>query len=108
LSTVCSTDKQITFVADIDFDQMRLLARHVLSELREAQGDPSVQDPEDPMTEVKTQRRTSTGPVKVPRLNADIWKSLLAAHDGNASAAQTAMDRLLKGEADRLREAKGK
>jgi hypothetical protein len=102
------SDKQITFVADIDFDEMRSLARYVLGELRKARTDLPLQDPEDPMIEVVSQRKNpGSPPVKVPRLNTDIWRHLVDAHDGNAGAAKTTLDRLVKGEADRLRKAKG-
>lgn len=97
-------DKQITFVADIDFDEMRSLARHILGELRKARADIPLQDQEDPMLEVDFQLKNPVvPPVKVPRLNPDIWKHFVDAHDGNADAAKTAMDRLLKGKADELR-----
>jgi hypothetical protein len=39
---------------------------------------------------------------KVPRLNRDIWERLLDAHGGDANKAKTALDRLVKREADRL------
>jgi hypothetical protein len=100
------SDKQITFVADMDFDEMRSLARYVLGELRKARADLPLQDPEDPMIEVESQREKSGSlPVKVPRLNPDIWSHLVDAHDGNAGAARTTLDRLVKREADRIRKA---
>jgi hypothetical protein len=94
---------QITFVADVNFAEMRSLARHVLNVLREQQSDLNLRDPEDPMAEIEAQL---TAPKKfsskVPHLNRDIWKRLLDAHDGDADKAKTALDRLVKREAERL------
>ncbi|MEY9405526.1 hypothetical protein ABIF65_011657 [Bradyrhizobium japonicum] len=96
-------DKQITFVADVDFDEMRSLARHVLSVLREQQSDLNLQDPEDPMAEVEAKGgELRVYSCKVPRLNRDIWERLVDAHGGDADKAKTTLDRLLKREADRL------
>jgi hypothetical protein len=96
-------DDQITFVADVNFDEMRSLARHVLKVLREQQSNLNLSDHEDPMAEVEAQRTASKkSSSKVPRLNGDIWRRLLEAHDGNADKAKTTLDRLVKGEADRL------
>jgi hypothetical protein len=96
-------NEQITFVADVDFDEMRSLARHVLKVLREQQSDLNLQDPEDPMVEVEAERRElMVHSRKVPRLNRDIWERLLDAHGGDAGKAKTTLDRLVKREADRL------
>jgi hypothetical protein len=96
-------DEQITFVADVDFDEMRSLARHVLSVLREQQSDLNLRDPEDPMAEIEAKRgELRDHSRKVPRLNRDIWERLLDAHGGDANKAKTALDRLVKREADRL------
>jgi len=96
-------DEQITFVADVDFDEMRSLARHVLRVLREQQSDLNRQDPEDPMAEIEAKRaELRDHPRKVPRLNRDIWERFLDAHGGDGDKAKTALDRLVKREADRL------
>lgn len=96
-------DEQITFVADVDFDEMRTLARHVLKVLREQQSDLNLQDPEDPMAEVEAQRGESMERLrKMPRLNRDIWERLLDAHGGDAGKTKTTLDRMMKREADRL------
>jgi hypothetical protein len=96
-------NEQITFVADVDFDEMRSLARHVLNVLREQQSDLNLRDPEDPMAEVEAQRGELMVPSpKMPRLNRDIWKRLLDAHGGDAGKTKTTLDRLVKREADRL------
>jgi hypothetical protein len=94
---------RITFVADIDFDELRLLARHVLSAMREQRVDVPLEDPHNPMIEVEEQRHKPM-PLerKLPRLNRDIWERLVDGHGGNADAAKMTMDRLLKREADRL------
>jgi hypothetical protein len=94
---------RITFVADIDFDELRLLARHVLNAMREQRVDVPLEDPHNPMIEVEEQRHKPM-PLerKLPRLNRDIWERLVDGHGGNAAAAKTTMDRLLKREADRL------
>jgi hypothetical protein len=96
-------NEQITFVADVDFDEMRSLARHVLNVLREQQSDLNLRDPADPMAEVDAQGEESmVFSPKVPRLNRDIWKRLLDAHGGDAGKAKITLDRLVKREADRL------
>lgn len=96
-------DEQITFVADVDFDEMRSLARHVLSVLREQQSDLNLQDAEDPMAEIEAKRgEFRDHSRKVPRLNRDIWERLVDAHGGDADKAKTTLDRLMKREADRL------
>jgi hypothetical protein len=96
-------DRRITFVADIDFDELRLLARHVLHALREQRVDVPLEDPHDPMIEIEEQRHKPMPPErKVPRLNRDIWERLVDGHGGNSAAARIKMDQLLKKEADRL------
>jgi hypothetical protein len=96
-------DRRITFVADIDFDELRLLARHVLHALREQQVDVPLEDPHDPMIEVEEQRhKPMLSELKVPRLNRDIWERLVDGHSGDSAAAKIKMDQLLKKEADRL------
>ena len=95
----------ITFVADIHFDPMRKLARHVLEAMRDRPIDVGLEDPQDPMIEVEAQRDNlpqPRTPRKPPRLNSDIWDHLVNAHDGNYQAAKEALDRLMKREADRL------
>jgi hypothetical protein len=94
---------RITFVADIDFDELRLLARHVLHALREQRVDVALEDPHDPMIEVEEQgHKPVPSELKVPRVNRDIWERLVDGHGGNSAAARTTMDQLLKKEADRL------
>jgi hypothetical protein len=94
---------RITFVADIDFDELRLLARHVLNAVRERRVDVPLEDPHDPMIEVEEQRRKPMpAERKLPRPNRDIWERLVEGHGGNAAAAKTTMDRLLEKEVDRL------
>jgi hypothetical protein len=94
---------QITFIADVDFDEMRSLARHVLNVLRHQPSDLNLHDPEDPEAEIEAQRRESmVPPTKPPKLNVDIWNRLLDAHHGDAQKAKETLDRLMKREADRL------
>ena len=70
-------DRRITFVADIDFDELRLLARHVLHSLRQQRVDVPLEDPHDPMVEVKEQRHQPIPPERrVPRLSA--WSTGMA------------------------------
>ena len=96
-------NKQITFIADVDFDEMRPLARHVLTVLREQQRDLNLRDPDDPMVEIEAQHHERmVPPIRPPRLSHDIWKRLLEGHNGDALKAKTTLDRLMKREADRL------
>jgi hypothetical protein len=96
-------NEQITFVADVDFDQMRSLARHVLSVLSKPNSDLNLRDPEDPMAELEALKGREVAPCsKVPRLNGHIWQRLIDAHGGDAGKAKTTLDRLMVREADRL------
>ena len=82
-------DDIITFVADIHFDPMRKLARHVLEAMRDRRIDVMLEDPQDPMIEVEANRDNPARPKrKPPRLNPDIWDHLVDAHGGNEKAAK--------------------
>jgi hypothetical protein len=97
-------DRLITFVADIDFDELRLLARHVLAAMREHRIDVRLEDPHDPMNEVQEQLKNPKQPKgKAPRPNQDIWDGLVDGHGGDVAAARTTMDRLLGAEVKRSR-----
>jgi hypothetical protein len=55
------------------------------------------------MAEIEAKRgELRDHPRKVPGLNRDIWERFLDAHGGDADKAKTALDRLVKREADRL------
>jgi hypothetical protein len=96
-------DRLITFVADIDFDELRPLAQHVLTEMRKRRTDDSLEDPHDPMDEVRKQLKNPKQPKrKVPGLNRDIWDRLVEGHGGDELAAQTTRDQVLMREAKRL------
>jgi hypothetical protein len=94
---------RLTFVADIKFDELRRLARHVLEALRGQRDGLELQDPEDPLTEVKTYRDDPPEPVQVPKLNRDIWQQFVEGHGGDAQAAKVSLDRWMKSEADAAR-----
>jgi len=98
-------DRLITFVADIDFKELRLLARHVLTEMRKHRIDVPLEDPHDPMKKVEEQkyREQPKTKGKVPILNRDIWEDLVDVHGGDPVAARTTMDRSLRREIKRLR-----
>jgi HEPN pEK499 p136 len=96
-------NRQITFIADVDFDELRPLARHVLKVLREQPSDLNLPDPEDPIVEIEAKHPEGlVSPIKPPGLNRDIWKRFLDAHDGNAEKAKIALDRLMMREANKL------
>jgi hypothetical protein len=96
-------NRQITFVADMDFDEMRSLARHVLTVLREQHAELNLRDAEDPMVEVESQRTDRIArSANPPRLNRDLWQHLLTAHHGDATGTKATLDRLMKREAERL------
>jgi HEPN pEK499 p136 len=103
-----NTCGQITFVADVHFDEMRRLAGHVLNSMRNQRVDVALKDPHDPMIEVDAQMQTPLQPrtrrkKNLQHLNPEIWDHLVDAHDGDAKAAKTTLDGLVKKEADRLR-----
>jgi hypothetical protein len=97
-------DRWITFVADIDFDELRRLARHVLTEMRKHRTDDPLEDPHDPMKEVEEQkyRERPKRNGEARHLNPEIWNDLVDAHGGDVRAARTKMDRWLKAEVKRL------
>jgi hypothetical protein len=96
-------DGEITFVADMDFDGLRSLARHILRELRDQRDDLDLHDPEDPMIEVEASRQAAVpARPRVPKLNGDIWIPFVVAHGGDAGAAKMRLDRWMRRETERL------
>lgn len=87
-------DGEITLVADVNFDQLRHLARFILQAF--AQGDelPNVDDPVDPLDALKNAKPAKNG--KVPKVNRDHWEKALAEFKGDRDAAKTWLDRTLE------------
>lgn len=97
-------DREITFIADINFDQLRDLATFVLEKLANA-ADPltDIDDPVDPLEEVRQQRVSKPKNTdKPPRLIMDLWQKALAKHDGDAAQAKGWIDRTLSRELKKL------
>jgi hypothetical protein len=92
-------DGRITFVADIDFDELRRLARHVLTALKDQHDGLELRDPADPMDEVREYGEEPSPAPKIPKINGDIWRPFVEAHGGDPGAAKTSLDRWMKREA---------
>lgn len=90
---------QITFVADLEFAELRPLARGILTALAEARSDLDLDDPDDPL-EVLARQNSATVelPRKAPRITDHVWDRILAAHAGNYDHAKTFVDRVLQRE----------
>ncbi len=91
----------ITFVADIDFDAFRPLAKRVLTELADpSRYDLKLADPEDPLKVLKreaTEQGSETKPkAKVPKLIDNVWTGLLEACGGDEEIARNEMTAVLK------------
>jgi hypothetical protein len=96
-------DGQLTFVADINFDELRSMARHVLMAVRHQREDIELRDPPDPMDEVRSQRENPPRLGKAPKINGEIWDQFVEGRDGDHVASKISLDRWMKKEADRLR-----
>ena len=85
-----SDDGRITLVADLDFDALRPLARHILSTLATGQRYLSLDDPPDPLEMLESQADAELGErtKKSPRLSDTIWERWLALHDGDPREAK--------------------
>lgn len=90
---------RITFVADIDFDELSRFTRHVLAALSRQDDGLQLRDPEDPMLEVDTYDGDPKAGTRIPKINGDIWTPFVDAHGGDANAAKTRLDRWMKSEA---------
>jgi hypothetical protein len=95
-------DQRITFVADLFFDDLRKLARFVLGEMARGGTLVELDDPLDPMLEVVNYTRDVVPKPKAPRVIDNTWQCFLQASNGDANAAKTIVDCVLKQEADRL------
>jgi len=93
----------ITLVADLDFDALRPLARHILEELSQSQSDLELDDPPDPLETLKKNRidPVSIPARKPPRIIDSTWAQFLNANQNNYDAAKKMVDRFLQ---DRARE----
>lgn len=96
-------DGFITFVADLQFDALRRMARFILLEM--AQGGTFVQldDPPDPLEEVSQYVTVDATVPKAPRVIEHLWRQFLDAANGDPNAAKTTIDRTLKAELDRMK-----
>ncbi|WP_279357267.1 HEPN family nuclease [Methylobacterium indicum] len=91
---------RITFVADLEFTELRRLARHVLERL--SSGDPRLGNPIDPMDRLLQQRPEQTSR-KPPKISDAVWEPILEACDGDRVRAHRHMDQALRKLATTLR-----
>jgi hypothetical protein len=95
-------DGEITLVADLDFDALRPLARHVLSSLASPDRDLQLDDPEDPLKTLRSKKAKSQAR-PAPRISTAAWDPILAAHGGDYQKAKATIDRALGQEVERLK-----
>lgn len=85
---------EITLIADLGFDQLRKLARFVLSALAHGHEAKDVDDPADPLELLKKQQKKGVAP-KMPKLNRDHWDAALGLAGGDPVKAKTLIDQSL-------------
>ncbi len=90
---------QITFVADMKFDQLRELARFVLNAFSDGHPPKNIDDPIDPLEQLKKEQ-TAPRKRKPPRIIEKRWIDALKLADGNAIKAKTWIDKTLKSALD--------
>ncbi|MGN8094162.1 HEPN family nuclease [Methylobacterium sp. 22177] len=94
----------ITFVADIDFDAFRPLAKRVLTELADpSRDDLKLADPEDPLEVLRREVPKPKAKGKAPRPVDTAWNPLLEACGGDEEKARKEMTAALKQRAAELR-----
>lgn len=90
----------ITFVADLDFREVRRLAGHVLAKL--ADEDQRFENPVDPLERLGAGNPPPTGGRPQVRISDTIWARLVAACGGDADRAHREKDRALTRAAETL------
>jgi HEPN pEK499 p136 len=88
--------EQITLVADLDFSELRPLARYILNALAEAKSDLRLDDPPDPLELLAHTRASTADKPKAPRIIDYVWKRVLESHNGDACQAKQFVDRILR------------
>jgi hypothetical protein len=89
---------QITLVADLDFAELRPLARYILSALAEPKSDLGLDDPPDPL-KILADARASTARMSrraAPRIKDHVWERVLKSHNGDYRQAQQFVDGILQ------------
>ena len=86
---------QVTLVADLNFGELRPLARGILSDLAKSRSDLRLDDPPDPLETLGYKFSRTTNRSKAPRIIDHVWKRFLEAHSGDPSQAKTLVDRVL-------------
>jgi hypothetical protein len=85
----------ITLVADLDFDALRPLARHILEALVQSENDLSLDDPPDPLQTLQIQiDRATPRTRKPPRIIDSTWAQFLKASHDNYDEAKRTVDRI--------------
>jgi hypothetical protein len=93
----------ITLVADLDFDALRPLARHILEALVQSENDLSLDDPPDPLQTLQIQiDRATPRTRKPPRIIDSTWAQFLKASHDNYDEAKRTVDRILRDKAREL------
>jgi hypothetical protein len=87
----------ITLVADLDFAELRPLARYILSALAEPRSDLGLDDPRDPL-DILAHTGASTARISqgAPRIKDHVWERVLKSHNGDYRQAQRFVDGILQ------------
>lgn len=93
---------QLTFIADIRFDELRRMARGILDQLADGATAVELDDPPDPLEEALSRSPVERGARRPPRPNDVTWTRMLAACGGNYDAAHELMTVVLNREAKRI------
>ncbi|MBB3020418.1 hypothetical protein FHR70_003499 [Microvirga lupini] len=95
-------DGNITLVADLDFEEVRSLARHILKALAQPKRPLRLDDPQDPMQLLGRAPARTTRSKKPPRVTDTLWAKLVEACDGDAIKAKDELDKAVKEKADQI------
>ena len=88
-------DGNITFVADLEFDQLRKLADFVLTSFSGGGNAlKDLDDPEDPLEVLKNNKREAAKP-KIPKLIQHQWEAALKLNNGDPAKAKEWIDRVI-------------
>jgi hypothetical protein len=87
---------QITLVADVDFAELRPLARYILGALAAAKSDLRLDDPPDPLDVLAHTRASTADSPKAPRMIDHVWTRILVANNSDYSQAKQYVDKILQ------------
>jgi hypothetical protein len=87
---------QITLVADVNFAELRPLARRILGALADGRSDLKLDDPPDPLKVLEYTRAPTADKPRAPRVIDHVWKRVLDMHNGDYNRAKQFVDGILQ------------